>query len=66
MGTSCGVGTCFPGPLGMSVFLCRMGDNQSRGGASMPLTSHEGEHTERNGRKESVISENDVNRVKLT
>lgn len=46
MGPACRIGTCLPGPLGMPVLLRRLGDRLSRGGARVPLASHEGEHTE--------------------
>lgn len=50
IGAACRVGTCLPGPLGLSVF--RLGGSLSRGGAGVPLASHEGEHAERKERKD--------------
>lgn len=43
MRASCRVGTC---PLGKAFFLCCLGGSLSRGGARVPLASHEGEHTD--------------------
>lgn len=48
MGAGCRVGTCLPGSLGTSILLRRMSGSLSRGGARVPLASHEREHTERN------------------
>jgi len=54
VGAGCRVGTCSSGPLGMPVFLCHLDDSLSRGGAGVPLASHEGEHT---GRKKCKVGE---------
>lgn len=51
MGTSCRVGTCMPSPPGTAFFLCCLGGSLSRGGAGVPLPSHEGEHADRKERR---------------